>query len=419
MTQKKVVIVGGGFGGLNAAKALGSRTDIEITMIDRRNHHLFQPLLYQVAMAGLSPAEISFPIRSILSRYPRTSVVMGEVTEIQTDNKKLITTIGELSYDYLILAAGAEHSYFGHDEWEDFAPGLKTLEQATEIRRRVLTAFERAEISKSEEEISSLLTFVIIGGGPTGVELAGAIGEITHHTLSNDFRHIDPNRTRILLLEAGPCLLPSFPDSLSARALEDLKELGVEVKLHCKVTNVSQTSVQFGEEQVKTQTVIWAAGVKPSPLNQSLKCPLDKLGRVIVTEGLCLPTRSEVFVIGDQAHTPGTDGKPLPGLAPVAMQQGRFVASQIAKDLENGQRQSFHYLDKGQMATIGRRRAVAVTGSLKLKGLIAWLAWLMIHIYYLIGFKNRIFVLWTWTYSYLTYRRGARLITKRDWHSKN
>jgi len=413
--RKRVIIVGGGFGGLSAGKALADVRDLDVLVIDRRNHHLFQPLLYQVAMAGLSPAEISMPIRSIFRRKPHVQVKMADVLKVNASS--LTTSAGEFPFDYLILACGSEHSYFGHDEWEDFAPGLKTLEQATEIRRRVLTAFERAETLPREEQ-KKFLTFVIVGGGPTGVELAGALGEITRFTLSEDFRHINPSVTRVILVEAGERVLAAFHPELSKRAQRDLEALGVQIWTGCRVSQVNAEGVQIGAEFVEARTVIWAAGVKPSPLNSQLESELDKSGRVIVSSDCSLPSRPNVFVIGDQAAFRTVNGSFLPGLAPVAIQQGRFAAEQIRRELNGSSRETFHYLDKGQMATIGRKRAVLEVGRLRMGGFFAWWAWLLIHIYYLIGFKNRFFVIWEWAFSYLTYRRGARLITRRDWHSR-
>lgn len=412
MERKRVVVIGAGFAGLNVTKRLARHPEFEILVLDRRNHHLFQPLLYQVAMAGLSPADISTPIRSVFSKFSNVRVLLAEVTDIRRTEKKVVSDIGDFSYDYLVVACGAEHAYFGHQEWEDFAPGLKTVEQATEIRRRVLSAFERAEATKDPELQKQWLTFVVVGGGPTGVELAGALGEITRYTLTRDFRSIDPSIARVILIEAGPRVLAAFDEGLARKAKRDLEELGVHVWVGSRVSEVNGDGVRIGNEWVGAKTAIWAAGVKPSFLSTKLGAALDPQGRVIVTRALHLPDDENVFVIGDQAHTPGPDGKPLPGLAPVAIQQGRFVAETLAR----GTREEFRYIDKGIMATIGRRKAIVQTGSLRIHGLIAWWMWLVIHIYYLIGFRNRFFVLWQWAYSYLTYRRGARLITERDWH---
>jgi len=416
MSAKRVILVGGGFGGLNAAKSLARKSGVEVLLLDRRNHHLFQPLLYQVAMAGLSPAEISTPIRSLFSGSKNIEVLLADVQKIQPEAGKVVTNIGEFDFDYLILACGSEHSYFGHDEWEDNAPGLKTLEQATEIRRRVLTAFENAE-SQPKAGAKAWLTFVIVGGGPTGVELSGALGEITRFTLTKDFRHINPSATRVILVEAGARLLPSFHEDLGRKAQRDLESLGVQIWSGCRVTEVTGDGVRIDNEFIEAKTVIWAAGVKPSPLNAQLESALDKQGRVIVQPDLALPNFKNIFVIGDQAAFRDGSGF-LPGLAPVAMQQGRWVARQILNDLKDHDREAFHYKDKGQMATIGRKRAVVQVGNLRFGGFFAWWLWLLIHIYYLIGFRNRFFVIWEWAFSYLTYRRGARLITNRDWHSK-
>lgn len=415
--MKKVIVVGGGFGGLTCARRLGRQRDVEILVLDRRNHHLFQPLLYQVAMAGLSPADIATPIRSIFRNRPNVRVLMAEVTGVDTEAKSVQTTVGKFDFDYLVLACGSEHSYFGHEDWEDFAPGLKTVEQATEIRRRVLTAFEKAEAQKETDQLRQWLTFVVIGAGPTGVELAGALGEITRYTLSNDFRQIDPAAARVILVEAGPRVLAQFHEDLGKRAKRDLENLGVQIWTNCRVSDVNADGVKIGAEWVQAKTVIWAAGVRPSKLNPQLGAPLDKLGRVQVTQDCSLANSPNIFVIGDQAHFENPSGQSLPGLAPVALQQGRFVADQIRNDQSNKGRQKFKYVDKGTMATIGRRKAVAQVGALKFTGLFAWSMWLLIHIYFLIGFKNRVLVLWQWFYSYVTYKRGARLITERDWHS--
>jgi NADH dehydrogenase len=415
---KRVILIGGGFGGLNAGKVLCRARNVEVLILDRRNHHLFQPLLYQVAMAGLSPAEISIPIRSVFRDYKNVQVLLAAVEHVDVQYQKVLTDIGEFSYDYLILACGSEHSYFGHDEWEDHAPGLKTLEQATEIRRRVLTAFEKAEAMPRDEQ-KKWLTFVLVGGGPTGVELAGALGEIARFTLAKDFRHINPSVTRVILIEAGPRLLAAFHEDLAYKAQCDLESLGVQIWTNCRVSEVTGEGVRIGKQEfVEAKTVIWAAGVKPSALNSQLGTDLDKQGRVIVSRDLSLPQHKNVFVIGDQAAFKTADGGYLPGLAPVAIQQGRFVAQQILRDLHgNLQRQDFRYKDKGQMATIGRKNAVVEINNLRFDGFFAWWMWLLIHIYYLIGFKNRFFVICEWAFSYLTYRRGARLITRQDWHS--
>lgn len=416
---KKVIIVGGGFGGLNCARRLARDPNFDILILDRRNHHLFQPLLYQVAMAGLSPADIATPIRSLFRRRSNVRVLMAEVLKVEPKMRKVLTNIGDFEFDYLILACGSEHSYFGNEKWEDFAPGLKTVEQATEIRRRVLTSFEKAEAQPDPEKLRQWLTFVVIGGGPTGVELAGALGEITRYTLSNDFRNIDPTAARVILVEAGPRVLAAFHEDLARRAKRDLENLGVQLWMNCRVSDVNAEGVKIGSEWVAAKTVIWAAGVKPSHLNAQLGAPLDRQGRVHVGADCALAGNKDIFVIGDQAHFEDKNKQALPGLAPVAIQQGRFVADQLILDMQGKERRNFKYVDKGSMATIGRRRAVAQIGNLRISGATAWMMWLFIHIYFLIGFKNRALVLWQWFYSYVTYKRGARLITERDWHSKN
>ncbi len=412
----KVLIVGGGFAGLNAAKILGSRAGVEVTLLDRKNHHLFQPLLYQVATAGLSPAEISAPLRSVLSVHRNVRVLLDEVTGVELRAKKVRTQSGEFVFDKLILACGAEHSYFGHPEWEELAPGLKTLEQATEIRRRILMAFENAERLQDPQEQKKFLTFVVVGGGPTGVELAGAIAEISRQTLLRDFRRIDPRMTRVLLIDAGDRLLAGFHPDLSARASRDLEEMGVQIWLKTKVTQISKDLVSFGEERVAAGTILWAAGVKPSKVNESLGVLRNSAGQIVVQSDLSLKEHPDVFVVGDQAQI---EGQSLPGLATVAMQQGTHAARQILADTRSRPRKSFVYLDKGIMATIGRSRAVAQVGSIHWGGFSAWLLWLLVHVYYLIGFKNRVFVLWQWASAYLTFRRGARLILSKDWRSSS
>jgi NADH:ubiquinone reductase (H+-translocating) len=411
----RVLIVGGGFGGLSAAKTLGKTRQIDVTLLDRRNHHLFQPLLYQVATAGLSPAEIAQPIRGILSQFSNIEVLEGEVTDVHLDKKELVADFGTFAYDYLILACGSLHSYFGHDQWEEHAPGLKTIEQATEIRRRILQSFEEAERTNDLQKRRSLLTFIVVGGGPTGVELAGAIGEMSRFTLTRDFKRIDPKLARVILVESGDRVLSTFPRKLSARATRDLEALGVQVWRHSTVTGVDGVGVQIGGERVEAATVLWAAGVRAVGLSHALDVPLDRNGRVIVGPDLSLEGHPEVFVIGDQCRFDHQNGQPLPGLAPVAMQQGRFAARMIRDDLAGRPRSKFHYVDKGQLAAIGRSRAVADIWKLHFGGLVAWLVWLFVHIYYLTGFKNRLFVMFQWAISYLTYSRGARLIVGHDW----
>jgi len=415
--MKHVIIVGGGFAGLNAAKVLGKSNLVKVTLIDRKNHHLFQPLLYQVAMAALSPAEIAAPIRSILSQYRNISVIQGKVTGLNPRHDMIVTDVGEYSYDYLVLACGSRHSYFGHETWEKYAPGLKTIEQATEIRRRVLMAFEAAEREENAKRQKKFLTFVIVGGGPTGVELAGAIGEMSRFTLARDFRKIDPKVTRIILIEAGPRILPSFAEKLASKATQDLEKLGVQVWVSSPVTQIDSEGVEVGQERIQSSTVLWAAGVQASSLNYNLGVGLDPQGRIIVEPDLSLKEYPNIFVAGDQAHFSDKTGKPLPGLAPVALQQGRFLAKNILRELKAQSRQDFRYLDKGQMATIGKSRAIVETGRLKFGGFLAWLTWLLIHIYYLAGFKNRVFVTLNWAWSFFTFRRGARLIITKEWRS--
>jgi NADH dehydrogenase len=412
---RRVVIVGGGFAGLAAARALGGVAGADVTLLDRSNHHLFQPLLYQVAMAGLSPAEIAAPIRSLLSRHRNVRVLREEVLGVELAARRVVTASGGMPYDTLVLACGAQHAYFGHEEWEAFAPGLKTLEQATEIRRRVLVAYEDAEKEEDPERKKRLLTFVIVGGGPTGVELAGAIGEMSRFTLARDFRRIDPKLTRVMLVEAGPRILPSFPEPLASRAVRDLEKLGVQVWTNSAVTQIDADGVELGPERIGAATVLWAAGVKPSPLSRTLGVPLDPQGRVIVAPDLSLPGHAEVFVAGDQARVPGPDGRPLPGVAPVALQQGRHVGRSLARELAGRPREPFRYRDKGQMATIGRSRAIVELGRLRFAGLPAWLLWIVVHIYYLTGFENRLLVVIQWAWSYLSFRRGARLIVGKRW----
>ena len=407
----RVVIIGGGFGGLEAAKAL-RKTNVRVTLLDRQNHHLFQPLLYQVATAALSPADIAEPLRHILRRQDNTEVILGEAVRIDVDQKKVITTDGEIVYDYLIVATGARHSYFGRDQWEKFAPGLKSLDDALEIRRRMLLAFEIAEKTNDDAERRAAMTFVVVGGGPTGMEMAGAIAEIARVTLVKDFRHIDSSQAHVLLIENAPRVIPQFTEDLSESARRQLYDIGVEVRLGALVEDVTAEGVTLkGGERVPARTVIWAAGNAASPLGASLGAPLDRQGRVIVKDDCSIPRHPEVFVIGDLAHFGGET--PLPGLSPVAMQQGRHVARQIRSMLAGGWTQRFEYFDKGTMATIGRNKAVVDAGFLRFSGYFAWLAWLFVHILFLIGFRNRLLVMMHWTYAYLTYGRSARLITGR------
>ena len=414
--MKQLVIVGAGFAGLNAARRLRKVRDLDITVIDRENHHLFQPLLYQVAMAALSPAEIAAPIRTLLSRG-NARVIQARANNVELEARKVVTDCGEFPYDYLLLACGAQHAYFGREEWEPFAPGLKNLPQATEIRRRVLEAFEAAERENDTQIRRRHLTFVVVGGGPTGVELAGAIGEMSRYTLARDFRSIDPRQTRVILVEAGPRILPAFDPKLASRAMRDLEALGVQVWLGARVTDVSAAGVVIGNEQVASSTVLWAAGVRAADVGKTLGVPVDEVGRVIVADDLTVPGHTEVFVAGDLARCAGPDGKPLPGVAVVAMQQGLYVADVIRGDLAGRPRTAFRYRDLGQLATIGRSRAICEIFGLKLSGWFAWWVWLLVHIYRLSGFRNRIIVLIQWAWSYMTFSRGARLIVGKEWRS--
>lgn len=406
---KRVVIIGAGFGGLVAARRL-ARGPVQITLIDRTNHHTFQPLLYQVATAGLSPGEIAAPVRWIFRGRRNVEVLLGEAQDIDLAHRVVKLPDAEIPYDYLIVAAGATHAYFGHDEWEPFAPGLKTVEDALEIRRRVLLAFELAERQAANGEPSAL-NFVVVGGGPTGVELAGTLAEITRHVLANEFRHIDPRQAKILLLEGGPRVLPAYTEDLSRSAKEQLRGLGVEVRTSAMVTGVEPGAVQLGPSRLPATVTLWAAGVAASPLGRKLGAPVDRAGRVLVNADLSIPGHPEVFVVGDLAALKDEEGKWLPGIAPVAMQEGRATARNIERELAGQPRRNFHYVDKGSLATIGRAAAVAQFGKLHVSGFIAWLSWLFIHIFFLIGFRNRIIVFIQWAWSYFTYERGARLIT--------
>ena len=410
MSQPHVAVVGAGFGGLTAVRAL-RRAPVRITLVDRRNHHLFQPLLYQVATAALSPADIAYPVRSILRRQSNAEVLLADAVAVDRPGRRLVLSDGHLDFDYLVLATGARHGYFGHDEWEKSAPGLKTLEDALEIRRRILLAFERAERETDASRRRALLTFVVVGGGPTGAELAGAIGEISREVLVSDFRAIDPREARILVLEAGPQFLPSFPADLARRAQEALSPLGVEVRTGCAVTEVGEGFVEAGGEKIDAATILWAAGVRASPLAGTLGVPLDRAGRVLVEPDLSIPGDPRILAIGDLAAFLHQTGAPLPGVAPVAIQQGRHVAASIGADLAGRPRTPFHYRDKGSLAVLGRARAVALFGKVEMSGLLAWLAWCFVHILFLIGFRNRLVVLFEWAWAYLTSKRAARLIT--------
>ena len=408
--MKRVLIIGGGFAGLNAAKVFGRSEKVEVVLIDRMNHHLFQPLLYQVATAGLNPSDIAVPIRSILSRYRNITVLQGNVNSVDLKNRQVNTSIGEYHYDYLILACGVQNFYFGHKQWKKNAPGLKNVVDAIEIRRRVLSAFEEAERINDSEIQKKLLTFVIVGGGSTGVELAGAIGEMSRFTLIRDFRNIDPKSTQILLIEAGSRILTSFSKNLAESATRDLESLGIQVRTSRTVTRIDLDGVMLGKERIRAATVLWAAGIKAVDLNHKLGVELDSQGRIVVEPDLSLKEYRRVFVAGDQAHFSHQTGEPLPALAPVALQQGKSIARNILTEIAGNQRQQFRYADKGQLATIGRSKAVAEISGLKVKGLPAWIIWLVIHIYYITGFNNRILVVMQWAMSFLSYRRGARLI---------
>lgn len=481
---KHVVIVGGGFAGLNAAKKLGGRAGVRVTLVDRQNYHLFQPLLYQVAMAGLSPADIATPIRSLLARCGNVSVLQGSVKRVDLQSGTVSADFGQLGYDYLLLCCGSIPSYFGHGEWEEHAPSLKTIPQATEIRRRLLSAFEAAERTDDPEKRRQLLTFVVIGGGPTGVELAGAIGEMSRFTLARDFRNIDTRLTRVILIESGPRILSMFSERQAARAARDLEKLGVQIRPSTLATDIDEQGVrvrpnsqatgidgqggQADPECIRSSTVLWAAGVRGVEVGGLLchqgqhgqhgqpdrqpqrgtqeqpgtqgqqgqhgqhsqhgphgqddresdrgdRVMTDRGGRVIVDEDLSIPGHPNVFVAGDQACFTHQTGASLPGTAPVAIQQGRYVAQAICRDLESKPREAFRFVDKGQMATIGRSRAIVEIGRMRFSGWFAWVAWLVVHVYFLVGFKNRLLVVLHWAWSYVTFRRGARLIVEREW----
>jgi NADH dehydrogenase len=418
--MKQVLIVGAGFAGLNAAKRLRNVPGVAVTLLDRENHHLFQPLLYQVAMAALSPADIAVPIRSLFAHVRNIRVLKAQAQRIDVAGRKVSTDAGEYPYDYLLLACGSQHAYFGHEEWEPHAPGLKTLPQATEIRRRVLEAFEAAERDQNVETRRRHLTFVVVGGGPTGVELAGAIGEMSRYTLARDFRSIDPRQTRVILIEAGPRILPSFDDKLAARAMRDLEALGVQVWAHSRVTSVGEGGVSVGNENVAAATVLWAAGVRAADVGRTLGATIDQVGRVKVGPDLTLPGHPEVFVLGDMARLEESEGKLLPGVATVAMQEGIYAANVIRKEVQGGavaERAPFRYHDLGQLATIGRSRAIAQIGRMRFAGHFAWWVWLLVHIYRLSGFRNRLSVLVQWAWSYMTFGRGARLIVGKEWQA--
>jgi NADH dehydrogenase len=401
-----VVIIGAGFGGLNAAKSL-KNVDVDVTIIDRRNFHLFQPLLYQVASAALNPSDIAYPIRSVFRRQQNVRrVVMGSVEGIDLERRRVkLDEGGSVQFDYLVVASGATHSYFGNDQWSEFAPGLKTIEDALYIRRQILSAFEEAE--RHPERAGELLTFVVVGAGPTGVEMAGAMAEIAVYAMENEFKHIDPKSSRVILVEGAPHVLPVYPESLSRKAKRQLETLGVEVLTGSLVESIDGSGVTLGDGQrIDSETVLWAAGVKASPLGELLGTPLDRASRVVVESDLSIPGSRNVFVIGDLATVPD-----VPGVAPAAMQMGRHVARLIRSDLRGNGRKEFEYRNKGSLATIGRARGVADFGAVRFSGFLAWASWLAVHIFYLIGFRNRILVLISWAWSYVSFRRGARIIT--------
>lgn len=414
--RQHVVIVGGGFGGLYAARRLAKERDtLDVTLIDKQNYHLFQPLLYQVATAGLSAGSIASPIRGILRKAKNVSVRLGEAVAVDLAARRVQLQDGSaVVYDQLILGTGVRHSYFGHPEWERYAPGLKSVDDALEVRRKVLLAFEKAEVETDPKERDALLTFVVVGAGPTGVELAGALAELSRFTFARDFRNIDPKLARIVLIEAGPRAVASFSEKLSQKALESLQELGVDVRLNTRVTQVDDTGVRLGDTHLASRTVLWAAGIEASPLAKSLGVPLDRAGRVVVNDDLTIPGHPEAYCIGDLASFTLPDGHPLPGLAPVAIQQGKHVAQNVVAARWGRPKTPFVYFDKGTMATIGRARGIAQTGKLELSGMLGWLGWLFIHIIFLIGFRNRVLVMMEWMWAYFTYQRGARLIFGGD-----
>ncbi len=407
-----VVIIGGGFAGLHAARGL-RRAPVDITLVDRTNHHLFQPLLYQVATAMLAPSDITIPIRYLMRRQKNTRVLMAQADRVIPEERKVILSDGsmELSYDYLILATGARHSYFGNDHWEQNAPGLKSLEDALEIRRRFLLAFEQAETCATDEEMHALQTFVVVGGGPTGVELAGMLPSVARDAIRDDFRRIDTRNTRVILLEGGPRVLPTFPEDLSRRAEEALRKLGAEVRTGALVTRIEPDAVYIGEERIPTRNVYWAAGNAASPLARSLGVELDRAGRVVVNPDLSVPGYPETFVVGDLSAARTAEGAFVPGVAPAAMQGGAAVARSIRRLLEGRPTEPFRYRNKGDLATIGRHKAVAKLGAFQFSGYLAWVIWLFVHLMYLVGFRNRLSVLVQWAYAYFTYERGVRLIT--------
>ena len=413
--KKKVVIVGGGFTGLNAARILSNKKDVEVILIDKKNYHLFQPLIYQVAMAALGEGDIATPLRNMLADNHNVTVFKGMVTNVDLEQRKVITDFGEVEYDYLVLACGAQHHYFGNNGWEEHAPGLKTLAQASEIRRRVMEAYEAAERTSDPKERKKQLTFVIVGGGPTGVELAGSIGEMSRYTLSKFYRNIDPKLTRIFIVEAAERILGTFAPELSSKATRELEKLGVQVWTSSMVSDVDADGVQIGRERIEAATVLWAAGIKASDLGRTMGVETDRSDRIVVEADLSLPGHPEVFAGGDQACFTLENGATLPGIAPVAMQEGNAIGKTILNDIKGKPRKPFKYRDKGQMATIGRNKAIVEIGNLKINGAFAWFTWLLVHIYYLSTFRHRVFVLMQWAWSYFTFGYGARLIVNRDW----
>jgi NADH:ubiquinone reductase (H+-translocating) len=411
--RPRIVIVGAGFGGLTVAKALAG-APVDITVVDQHNYHLFQPLLYQVATAALSPADIASPIRAILRRQRNASVLLATVTGIDAHSGEVLSGDHRISFDYLVLATGAQHAYFGHDDWETYAKGIKSIDDATALRRKILLAFEKAEIEANSEERSRLLTFAVIGGGATGVEIAGAIAELAHKALATDFRSIDPTHARIILIEAGPRLLPAFDQHLSQAARLSLEELGVEVRVSTAVTECDGAGVAIGDQRIETRTIIWAAGVQASHAGQWLGTGTDRAGRVKVAPDLSVPGHPNIFVIGDTAHVLDVDGKPLPGIAPVAKQEGKHVARLIRTRLAGGDPSPFRYRNPGSLATIGRKKAVVQFRRIRLSGYLAWWLWSLAHIYFLIGFRNRLAVTMSWAWTYVSFQRGTRLITGPD-----
>ena len=412
MIYKRVVIVGGGFGGLNVAKAL-RKANIDVLLVDKKNHHLFQPLLYQVASAALSPSDIATPLREIFSHQKNTTVIMGTVKNINKEQRQLILENGDVvPYDYLVVATGATHSYFGNDQWAPLAPGLKTVVDALKIRERILISFEEAERLDSIQEAEKFLNFIIIGAGPTGVELAGAIAEIAHKTMFKNFRRIDPQKSKIYLVEGAPRVLPSFPEKLSIRARKDLEKMGVRVITGCLVTSITENGAQVGDNFIEARNIIWAAGNQASPLLKTLDIPLDRQGRAIVEPDMTIPGYSEIFVIGDAACSIGKNGKPLPAIAPTAIQQGLYVAKIIRKKILKNKRSPFKYFDKGGIATIGKNRAVGYMKNLHFTGFFAWVIWGFIHIFYLVNYRSQFGVMLQWVFQYLSGLRGARLIHK-------